>query len=78
MTKMTQVLSNKLRDEISKKINRLPLKYFDTNTIGDVLSRITNDVDVIAQSLNQSLISMFTSITTLIAIIVIMLTISPI
>ncbi|HHU28893.1 TPA: ABC transporter ATP-binding protein [bacterium] len=78
MSKMTQTMSHRLRTAITKKINHLPLRYFDTNTIGDVLSRLTNDVDLIAQTLNQSLISMFTSITTLIAIIAIMISISPI
>ena len=78
MSKMTQTMSHRLRTAITKKINHLPLRYFDTNTIGDVLSRLTNDVDLIAQTLNQSLISMFTSITTLIGIIAIMISISPI
>ena len=55
--------ANKLRDEISKKINKLPLKYFDTHENGDILSRVTNDVDTVAQNLNNSLATLVTSIT---------------
>ena len=66
----------KMRLEISNKINNLPLKYFNKKSYGDTLSRITNDVDTIAQSLNQSLAQIISSITTVIGIIIIMFTIS--
>ncbi|MBZ0296518.1 MAG: ABC transporter ATP-binding protein/permease [Anaerolineae bacterium] len=65
-----------MRKEIAEKINRLPLRYFDGTTHGEVLSRITNDVDTISQSLNQSLGQIVTSITTLIGILIMMLSIS--
>ena len=61
-----------LRKRISKKINRLPLKYFDNNQVGDILSRVTNDVDTIGQSLNQSLSNMVMSITLLIGSLIMM------
>lgn len=61
-----------LRKRISKKINRLPLKYFDDNQVGDILSRVTNDVDTIGQSLNQSLSNMVMSITLLIGSLIMM------
>ncbi len=61
-----------LRSKISKKINRLPLKYFDRNQIGDILSRVTNDVDTIAQSMNQSFSSLVSSITLLIGTVIMM------
>ncbi len=76
MTGITQKLTYQLRKEISEKINRLPLKYFDTRTHGEVLSRITNDVDTVGQSLNQSLTQIITSITSIIGIIYMMLTIN--
>ena len=63
LTTVSNRFANKLRDSISKKINRLPLKYFDTHETGDVLSRITNDVDTIAMNLNNSLATLVTSIT---------------
>jgi ATP-binding cassette subfamily B protein len=70
------IVSNKfaqnLRKRISKKINRLPLKYFDNNQVGDILSRVTNDVDTIGQSLNQSLSNMVMSITLLIGSLIMM------
>ncbi len=65
-----------LRKEISEKINRIPLSYFDTTSRGDVLSRITNDVDTLNQSLNQSASQLVTSITTIIGIFVMMISIS--
>src|SRR3954462_9392881 len=65
-----------LRRGISHKIDRLPLRYFDTRTHGEVLSRVTNDVDTVSQTLNQSLTQLVTSATTLIGILVMMLTIS--
>nr|WP_230986821.1 ABC transporter ATP-binding protein [Cohnella fermenti] len=67
-----------LRNEVSAKLNRLPLKYFDTKTHGEILSRVVNDVDNIANTLQQSLTQMITSLVTLIGIIVMMLTISPV
>ncbi|MFS8131047.1 MAG: ABC transporter ATP-binding protein [Candidatus Dojkabacteria bacterium] len=76
MSGVSQKITFKLRANISEKINTLPLKYFDTNTNGDILSRITNDVDTIGQSLNQSLTSIVTSITTIIGIALFMISIS--
>lgn len=76
-TDVIQKVTLTMRKEISEKINRLPLKYFDKNSFGDVLSRITNDVDTISQSLNQSLTQVITSISTLIGILIMMLSISP-
>ena len=66
MTTATQKLAKGLRTDISKKINRLPLRYFDTNTYGDILSRVTNDVDTITMAMNQSVGMMVTSITLLV------------
>ena len=63
MATVTQRVSNKMRGDISKKINRLPLKYFDKTSYGDILSRVTNDVDTIAQTLNQSIGSLVSAIT---------------
>jgi len=76
MAKIAVKVGQNMRSQISQKINRLPLKYFDTNSYGDTLSRVTNDVDTISQTLNQSLSSITTSITMLIGIFVMMLTIS--
>jgi ATP-binding cassette, subfamily B, multidrug efflux pump len=64
------------RKNIAEKINRMPLKYFDTKTHGEVLSRITNDVDTISMNLNNNLIQIVTSVTTIIGILIMMLTIS--
>ncbi len=77
MTNITQKVTYELRRDISKKINRLPLSYFDKRTYGEVLSRVTNDIDTISQSLNQSLSQIITAVVTIIGIIVMMLTISP-
>jgi len=63
MTTISNKFAKKLRSNISKKINKLPLKYFDTHETGDVLSRVTNDVDIIAHNLNHSLTSLITSLT---------------
>ena len=63
MATVTQRVSKKLRTDISKKINRLPLKYFDSTSTGDVLSRVTNDVDLIGQTMNQSLGTLVSAIT---------------
>lgn len=76
MAGITQKISRRLRKEISEKINRLPLKYFDNQSIGDILSRVTNDVDTIAQTLNQSLSSIISNITKLVGILIMMFTIS--
>lgn len=72
MATVTQVISKKMRTDISQKINRLPLKYFDSTSIGDVLSRVTNDVDAIGASLNQSVGTLITSVTMLIGSLVLM------
>ncbi len=76
VTGVAQRISYNLRKEISKKINRLPLKYFDTNTHGDVLSRVTNDADTVSQTLNQSMSQIITSATTLIGVLIMMISIS--
>ena len=76
MAGITAKISRKLRTDISIKINKLPLKYFDKHSYGDVLSRVTNDVDTISQTLNNSLASIITSITTIIGVVVMMFTIS--
>ncbi|MEN6562854.1 MAG: ABC transporter ATP-binding protein, partial [Christensenella sp.] len=72
MAGTTQKISRKMRTEISQKINRLPLKYFDRVSQGDVLSRVTNDVDTIGQSLNQSLGTLISSVTMLAGSLVMM------
>lgn len=77
MTGISQKISLRLRREISEKINRMPLKYFESRTVGDVLSRITNDVDTLGQSLNQSVTQLITSVTTIIGVLIMMLSISP-
>ena len=77
MTGIAQKMCLKMRRDISQKINRMPLSYFESNKVGDVLSRITNDVDTLGQSLNQSITQLITSVCTLVGIIVMMLTISP-
>lgn len=76
MTSVTQKVTYTLRRDISKKINRLPLSYFDKRTYGEVLSRVTNDVDTISQTLNQSLSQIVTSVVMILGIVVMMLTIS--
>lgn len=78
MTGITQKVCFRFREDISKKINRMPMKYFESRTVGEVLSRITNDVDTLGQGLNQSVTQLITSVTTLIGILVMMLSISPI
>lgn len=77
MTGITQKICFRMRREISEKINRLPLGYFESRTVGEVLSRITNDVDTLGQSLNQSVTQLITSVTTIIGVLIMMLTISP-
>ncbi|MDI9215473.1 ABC transporter ATP-binding protein [Clostridium tertium] len=76
MSGVSQKVSYNLRKEISEKINRMPLKYFDKMTHGEVLSRVTNDVDTVSHTLNQSMSQMITSITTLIGVLIMMLSIS--
>ena len=77
MTGLSQKVCYDFRDRISKKINRLPLSYFEKRTVGEVLSRITNDVDTLGQSLNQSITQLITSITTMVGVLIMMLSISP-
>ena len=77
MTGVTQKLTYRMRKEISEKINRMPMNYFDTKTHGEVLSRVTNDVDMLSQSLNQSATQMITSVTMIIGVLIMMLSISP-
>lgn len=77
MTGVSQKLTYRLRKEISEKINRLPMNYFDKQTHGEVLSRITNDIDTLSQSLNQSATQVITSVTTIIGVLIMMLSISP-
>ncbi len=76
MSGVSQKVSYNLRKEISEKINRMPLKYFDSKTHGEVLSRVTNDVDTVSQNLNQSMTQVITSITTLIGVLIMMFSIS--
>lgn len=76
MTNITQKVTYKFRKDISSKINRMPLSYFDSRPFGDVLSNVTNDVDTIGQTLNQSISQMLTAVVTIIGILVMMLTIS--
>jgi ATP-binding cassette subfamily B protein len=76
MTNVSMKLTYRFRKEISEKINRMPLQYFDNTTHGEVLSRITNDVDTISQTLNQSLTQIITSVVTMIGVMVMMFSIS--
>ncbi|WP_330573796.1 ABC transporter ATP-binding protein [Peptacetobacter hominis] len=76
MSGISQKISYKMRNELSEKINRLPMKYFDKRTHGEILSRITNDIDTLSQSLNQSLTQLITSVTTMVGILIMMLSIS--
>ena len=77
MTGVSQKLCYRFRQQISEKINRMPMKYFESRTVGEVLSRITNDVDTLGQSLSQSITTLITSVTTLVGTLVMMLSISP-
>ena len=77
MTGISQKMCFRMRKEISEKINRMPLEYFESRTVGEVLSRITNDVDTLGMSLNQSVTQLITSVTTVIGILIMMLSISP-
>lgn len=76
MTGVTQKVSKKMREDISHKINKIPLNYFDTTNFGDVLSRVTNDVDLVSQNLNQALTQTISSITLFIGVFIMMLTIN--
>ncbi|MDX9808400.1 MAG: ABC transporter ATP-binding protein [Acholeplasma sp.] len=76
LTKVTQRLNQSLRNDVSTKINRMPLAYFDSRSYGDVLSVVTNDIDTISNSLNQAVTAMITAITSMIGILIMMLTIS--
>lgn len=77
MTGISQKICYRLRKEISEKINRMPMKYFESRTYGEVLSRITNDVDTLGMGLNQSITTIITSTATMIGVFIMMLSISP-
>ena len=77
MTGVSQKVCYRLRKEISEKINRMPMKYFECRTYGEVLTRITNDVDTLGMGLNQSITTIITSVATMIGVLVMMLSISP-
>ncbi len=76
MTGISQKVTYRLRNDIIQKINRMPLKYFDKNTHGEVLSRVTNDVDIVSQTLGQSLTQIVTSVTMVIGVFIMMVRIS--
>lgn len=77
MTEISQKLCYQFRKAISEKINRMPMAYFESRTVGEVLSRITNDVDTLGQSLGQSITTLITSVATIVGILIMMLSISP-
>jgi len=77
MSNVSQKICYRMRREISEKINRMPMKYFESRTYGEVLSRITNDVDTLGMGLNQSITQIITSVATIIGVIIMMLSISP-
>ena len=77
MSTITQKLCYKLRKELTEKVNRMPMNYFESRTNGEVLSRITNDVDTFGNGFNQSVTQLITSLTTMIGVVIMMLTISP-
>lgn len=77
MTGITQKIVYNMRRDISEKINRMPMKYFESHQYGDILSRITNDIDTLGTGLNQSVTTIITSVATVIGVVVMMLTISP-
>ena len=77
MTGITQKICYRMRKEITEKINRMPMKYYESRTYGEVLSRITNDVDTLGMGLNQSVTQIITSTATIIGVLVMMLSISP-
>ena len=76
MTGISNDVSYNLRRDISKKFNRLPMKYYESRTYGEILSRVTNDVDMLQQGLNQSITQLITSVTTLIGVFIMMLSIN--
>lgn len=76
MTGLTQRVCYRMRREIVEKIDRMPLSYFETNSVGDVMSRVTNDVDTLGQSLNQSVTQLITSVTQIIGVAVMMVSVS--
>lgn len=76
MTGISNDVTYSLRKDISKKINRLPLKYYESRTTGEILSRVTNDVDTLQNGLNQSVTQLITSVTTLIGVFIMMLSIN--
>lgn len=76
MTGISNDVSYSLRKDISEKINRMPMKYFESRTTGEVLSRVTNDIDTLQQSLNQSVTQLITSVATLVGVFIMMLRIS--
>lgn len=77
MTGVSQKVTYRLRRELAEKINRMPMGYFDARPFGDVLSRVTNDIDTLGQSLNQSATQLITAVTTIIGVLIMMLSISP-
>lgn len=77
MTSVSQKVAYRMRREISEKIDRMPMKYFESRPYGDVLSRITNDVDTLGTGLNQSITMIISSLATIVGVVVMMLTISP-
>ena len=77
MTGVTQRVCNKLRRDVSIKINKIPLAYFDRTSYGEILSRVTNDIDTVGQNLNQSATQIISSLTTFIGVFIMMLTLSP-
>ena len=76
MSGVSQKMTYNMRKEISEKIHRIPMKYYESNTYGEVLSRVTNDVDTLGMSLNQSITQLITSLTTIIGVLIMMLSIS--
>lgn len=76
MSSVSNDISYRLRNKLSKKINKLPMKFFDTKTHGEVLSIVTNDIDTLSQALNQSITSIITSIATVIGILIMMISIN--
>jgi len=78
MSGITQKVTYKLRKEIFAKISKLPLRYFDTNSYGDVLSRMTNDVDTISQTLSRGIVQVITSVTMIIGILIMMFSINSV
>lgn len=77
MSGVTQRLCYRMRKELSEKIDRMPMKYFESRTYGEVLSRVTNDIDTLGMSLNQSITTLITSVASIIGILIMMLSISP-